>query len=69
MRAKTIGTNYNGANFLITQKPDLMSAILTRDIELMELILSYNVVGLFTTVQRTVARFVSNQENKNWVCV
>lgn len=39
MRAKTIGTNYNGANFLITQKPDLMSAILTRDIELMELIL------------------------------
>ena len=54
MRAKTIGTNYNGANFLITQNPDLMLAILTRDIELMELILCYNVVGLFTTVQRTV---------------
>lgn len=54
MRAKTIGTNYNGANFLITQKPDLMLAILTRDIELMELILCYNVVRLFTTVQRTV---------------
>lgn len=69
MRAKTIGTNYNGANFLITQNPDLMLATLTRDIELMELILCYNVVGLFTTVQRTVAWFVSNQENKNWVCV
>ena len=55
MRAKTIGTNYNGANFLITQNPDLMLATLTRDIELMELILCYNVVGLFTTVQRTVA--------------